>query len=428
MKNTYLYIIIILLLFFPLSTFAVEGAPDCPNYDEETKTCTLSLCLDGCDDLNPNSIRFYQDVETLIINLQNDTYPFYYPWMNFYVDNVIINGNNSTLTYSDGISTEQRFRIVGRSLKINDLNIDFPLSAYGSNYVELNNIRFTVEHDDSSLIIEGEPDSKINNSTIKGIFAQMENTQLMEIDNSDIRSQNHCSLIFAKRYSDTSNKFKILPSFLSGDGEENGPSFLPDNQTPDVIIKNTKLNCAEASASGGLSSAIYIDSTNEWEDNVIDRSDNGNVLEEGDGKIYIETSNNESVEVSTDDDLSLSDYFDNIVNINNVIWEVEDDTIARIENNKIIPLKPGTTNIYGTEGRNFYKLAFTVREDVVEPTPTPTATPVVEPTPNATLKPTEPVKDEDVKVPDTYAFSLIMVLIAIVASAISAFYLSKEEN
>ncbi len=425
MKKYILFIIIAYIAIFPTATHAIEIRPECPNYDEETKTCTISLCMDGCDGLDLAAGVFHQDVKNLIINLKNDTYTFYEDFMAFRVENVIINGNNSTLTYSDSISLNDLFHMSGRSIQLNDLNLDFSLKLYTTDYSELNNIRFLSERNKPSLYLEYSSKCTVNNSVVKGIYAITSGDKELMINNSDIRSRNHCSIDYTKSIMRESNHYNTFASFLNFVGESTNPSFLPNYQDFDVIVKSSKINCASNYATDELNSYMYIDSTNEWEDNRIDRGDEGNVTEKGQGYIYIETSNNDLVEVNTEDDLSLANYFDSIININNVVWEVEDETIAKIEDNKIVPLKPGTTNIYGTEGRNFYKLAFTVREDVV--TPTPTSTPIVEPTPNATLKPTEPVKEEDVKVPDTYAFSLIMVLIAIVASAISAFYLSKEE-
>ena len=428
MKKYILFIIIAYIVIFPTATYAVEIRPECPNYDEETKTCTISLCMDGCDGLDLASGVFHQDVNTLIINLKNDTYTLYEDFMAFRVENVIINGNDSTLTYSENIDKDIVFIMSGSNIQLNDLNIDFSMEFYTHDYTEFNNIHFLSERNNPSLCLTDLLKCKINNSVIKGLYAKSEVQEMIEINNSDIRSSNHCSINYIRQYFETSNHSSSKASFLNSVGESTNPSFLPNNLDYDVVIKNSKLNCASINSEDGFTSSMYIDSTNEWEDNRIDRGDEGNVTEKGQGYIYIETSNNDLVEVNTEDDLSLANYFDNIININNVVWEVEDETIARIENNKIIPLRAGTTNIYGTEGRNFYKLAFTVREDVVEPTPTPTSTPVVEPTPNATIKPTEPVKEEDVKVPNTYAFSLIMILFAIILSIFFTYRLIIKEE
>ena len=431
-------LLFILLLIIPIDVFAFAPTRvNCDSYNFDTRICTLSVCNDGCslDKLVIPGEVYYQDeifnnrVDTLIINMEQGSYDYYGDVLNARIfNNVIINGNNSTLKQSYPLLS-----IKAKSIEIYDLNIPFSfqididdgesLTISGGTYKRNSDADFAIKIDESHYSGEIMNSTAIlKNTSIEGLEITTISEPKVTVDNANLLN-GLCSLTFLKTFLPASNKNSSLsPMFLSS---STSPSQLISPNEINVFVSNSQLNCVRADATdGSLPVNIYIDGTNKWEEDYINRNDN--VQEIGDSYIYIEKASTEEVLLNSNNNIDLEEYFDNNIDPNDVYWEIEDATIATIRDNKIVPLKVGSTTITGKLNRNYYKILLTVREDVV--TPTPTATPVVEPTPNATLKPTEPVKDEDVKVPDTYAFSLIMVLIAIVVSATSAFYLSKEEN
>ncbi len=435
MKKLFL-IFIFVLICVPINIHAGEHAlPHCPHYDEETKTCNASICKSGCDgeefdipsEFYTNDNSRILEVDTLIINLKNEEYDIY-SGARFYFDqilNVIINGNGATFISDEDSDAE--ILLYGHNININDLSIKIPTLLSMDGDISL----FGVNIDDSeryiALDIRKANKIAIKNSNIKGISCSFSKSVPIEIDNSNLLGDK-CSISVSSYMQHQANKSTINnATFLYEAGTKQESSFLPATPNAgDVIIKNSKLNCACAGAGGGQFNVnIYIDSSNIITDELANRT---SVEENHSGHVYIESSNTDDLVVNVDTDVPIDQYFKNIKNIDDVIWEVEDETIAKIEDNKIIPLKAGTTNIYGIENRNYYKLAITVREDVVEPTPTATVTPTVAPTPNGTPTPSKPEKDNSVKVPDTYAFSLIMILFAIILSIFFTYRLIIKEE
>ena len=186
-----------------------------------------------------------------------------------------------------------------------------------------------------------------------------------------------------------------------------------------VKITNSKLNCASCGTEvDGENAIIEIDSTNEWKDGVIDRG--RNVKENTDNAyIYIEQSDKDTVTINTVDDLTLNNYFELDEDFP-ISWEVEDEDIAKIEDNKIIPLKVGSTIIRARQGHDIYTLRLDVTDDMINPTPTPTPTPIVTPS---------PVPTNDVKVPDTYHTGLFIIIAAIfTVIPVTYYFISKEEE
>ena len=416
MKKYYILLVSILLLF-PINVKAAMVSTDnCDTYYAETKTCKINICKNDCNFSSISNIPIFgNSVNTLIINLERDEYTLNNTKLWFInISDVTINGDGSTFSFENENDTALSFR--GENLNINNLNLNMVVGIeYAQNVVlDTITVKDSPTTDEALNIVYPSQKVQISNSIIPGLNITVDYSIPISINNSDLRTDNRCSIEYSILNMVLNNVYKGTFNYADYDVR-----LLEDLQNNKIQIRNSKLSCASCGTQvDGDSAIIEIDSTNEWKDGVIDRG--RNVKENTDNAyIYIEQSDKDTVTINTVDDLTLNNYFELDEDFP-ISWEVEDEDIAKIEDNKIIPLKVGSTIIRARQGHDIYTLRLDVTDDMINPTPTPTPTPIVTPS---------PVPTNDVKVPDTYHTGLFIIIAAIfTVIPVTYYFISKEEE
>ena len=418
MKKYYILLVSILLLF-PINVKAFMVSTDnCDTYNTETKTCKINICKNDCNFSSISNIpNFGNSVNTLIINLEKDEYNITNTNLYFLnINKTIINGNGSILLFEDEENNEISIR--GKQVEINNLTMNMIVDIEYSDTVILDfiTVKDSPTTDEALNIIYPSQKVQISNSIIPGLYISVDYSIPISINNSDLRTDNRCSIEYSILNMPLNNVSKGTFNYA-----DYNVRLLEDLQNKKIQISNSKLSCASCGTQVvGDSAIIEIDATNEWKDGVIDRGTN--VLERTDNAyIYVEQSDKDTVTINTVDDLTLNNYFELDEDFS-ISWEVEDEEIARIDNNKIIPLKVGSTIIRARQGHDIYTLRLDVTDDMINPTPTPTATPIVTPSPS-------PAPTNNVEVPDTYHTGLFIIIAAIfTVIPVTYYFISKEEE
>lgn len=417
------YFILLLILLIPFRVNAAKSYLTCDSYNPDTKTCSINICNDGCrynsiprsDEVNqsnyPTEILLFNILDK---NYEISQYQYNYDWAN----QIIISGNGATTTCSseneDPLSNYISFS--NTNVLIKDITLCNRIIAEDGSLM-LYNVKINKQAEEVPAISTiGIKVITLNEVTASGIFISVEEKYKngsVIITNSDLTSDDSCSIVFKKAKS----LRKLLTTSMPTPTQGQMPSLDSDY---DVIVSNSKINCAICSTTlENASSRILIDSTNTWTDNRIERGTEGNVVEEGTASIIIEKAKEKEVKITATEDLDINKYFEDIPSNAEVDWEIEDETIAVIRNNKIVPLKVGSTTIVGELNNNIYTLRLDVTEDMINPTPTPTVTP----TPTAT-----PVPTNDVEVPNTYEAGIVLVIFAFIMVLCSTYYFVHKEE
>ncbi len=418
MKKGILLLVVIILLI-PINVKAIRLlTDDCDSYNTVTKTCKINICKNDCNFSSISNIpNFGNSVNTLIINLEKDEYNITNTNLYFLnINKTIINGNGSTFLFEDEENNEISIR--GKQVEINNLTMNMVVDIAYLDTVILDSItvKDSPTTDEALNIIYPSQKVQISNSIIPGLNIIVGYSIPISINNSDLRTDNRCSIEYSIVNMPLNNVYKGTFNYADYDVK-----LLEDLQNNKIQTSNSKLSCASCGTQvDGDSAIIEIDSTNEWKDDVIDRG--RNVYENTDNAyIYIEQSNKDTVTINTVDDLTLNNYFELDEDFP-ISWEVEDEEIARIDNNKIIPLKVGSTIIRARQGHDIYTLRLDVTDDMINPTPTPTATPIVTPS-------SSPLPTNNVEVPDTYHTGLFIIIAAIfTVIPVTYYFISKEEE
>ena len=258
------------------------------------------------------------------------------------------------------------------------------------NKVEFDNVEITDGLDISRTYCENDSESFFNdyqsyikNSKIHGenpLVIRSRERYVLMIDNTDLDdSSNHansCSVVTiapAAQYCPKSNPVgkKIMPSYL---GREEQYNQYGANFNISVFVNNSKINCAATYSDAPNIQALnqFIDYQTKWSKPIV-RGDtlegNVNVVEKNDGIIFIENAATDTLVLNVDLEKPIADYFKDILPEGSVLgnWFIEDESILKVENNKIVPLKVGTTAIYGVVDNNVYSVFITVTDDMVNP-------------------------------------------------------------
>ena len=276
---------------------------------------------------------------------------------------------------------------INSNIKIDDSISDirlFDCVYIGSNISNSTNVKIdnlTINNNGSmfkkGLILDSVKNASINNLTVNNSeiglyvhrydFDSIESS--VEVNNSNLLN-NTCST------------FNVLDkNILSmGDPTDNDnfnlePSLLPftNNKNYQVVFnKNNLLNCAVAS---GSDTNTYISGENTWEEEPIsytyDEIDYDNLTN------TVQNVNNGTVDIvrnykgtatidvgsSVDDVTAFTEKLD----LSGVTWTSNDESIARIENGKILGIKEGTTTITGVsnDGLTTYEIVVNVIKNPV---------------------------------------------------------------
>ena len=221
----------------------------------------------------------------------------------------------------------------------------------------------------SNITESSTKEAEINNLTIKGnpaigIFANsIDSTYKMNINNSDLTDAT-CSIILDvpdnEPCSDSVNINRIYPTFLA-----------QNYKNLNAHIKTSKVNCARVQSHNSSYNAgnMYFEGSNTWTV-PISRGTNletNNVTELNKGNIYIDFANKDILKLNVDLSKPIIDYFKDIIPEGKVLgeWRIEDPSVLKVVDGKIVPLKVGVTRLVATIDNNNYVLEIEVTEDML---------------------------------------------------------------
>ncbi len=285
-------------------------------------------------------------------------------------------------TINGNLVTEEKQ--VYKNSKING-HVDLKLEQIDFDNVEITNgleISRTYCNNLSSPLYEGGI-SYIRNSKIHGenpLVLRSRDNYILMIEDTDLDAssnyENSCSIVtivpekIACSLNNVTGK-KIMPTYLGREQQYNqyGSQFGVK-----VFVTNSKVNCASTYSEDTNVKAMnqFFDYQTKWSKPIVrgtDLESNANVIEKNDGVIYIENAATDTLILNVDLEKPIADYFKDILPEGETLgeWFIEDETILKVENNKIVPLKVGTTAIYGVVNSNVYSVYITVTDDMVNP-------------------------------------------------------------
>jgi hypothetical protein len=138
-----------------------------------------------------------------------------------------------------------------------------------------------------------------------------------------------------------------------------------------VTISNSKLTNLEAKSDfysdegyvftgkelyNDITPVIYADYSNTW---IREPVKGNNLVEVGNGKIYVDSVTKKDVSVAVSGGTNLADIIPSS-DLSNITYEVEDETVARIVDNKVMGLKTGTTKVIARSGLTVYQFSINV--------------------------------------------------------------------
>ncbi len=293
------------------------------------------------------------------------------------LENSTINTNgNRVSTYSltlTGSTINGNLEASGKQTYTNS-KINGSLSV-NNGYVNFNNIEitqglsisktycnnFSNEFDTYKSTIKN---SKISNQNGTSIFLSNREPDTLTINNSDL-TNSKCSII--------SDIPVPVPCGGASYGQTIYPTFLAYTDDLNIVVDvyNSKVNCAMTKSTDTTINGInmYFNQSNTWS-NPISRGtdiDKNNVVELNNGKIYIDFGNKGVLKLNVDLSKPIIDYFKDIIPEGKVLgeWKIEDPTIVKVVDGKIVPLKVGTTKLIATIDNNNYVLEIEVTSDML---------------------------------------------------------------
>lgn len=180
---------------------------------------------------------------------------------------------------------------------------------------------------------------------------------LVEINNSDI-SNNTCGVLDGCFEEVEPLYDSVVSSFESYASTSRS---MIEYEYDTTVINNSKLGCAIAYGElyRNYPPSIYIKSNNTWtEKPVYDE----NIVELADGRVVVEFEEERSVSLKNKNQLEINSIFENSSEFD---WVVEDETIAKVKDGKIIPLKVGKTILTATNGSINYRVNLVVTNDLL---------------------------------------------------------------
>jgi hypothetical protein len=110
-----------------------------------------------------------------------------------------------------------------------------------------------------------------------------------------------------------------------------------------------------------VSPVIYADFSNTW---LVEPTKNFNLVEIGKSKIYMDNIIKKDVSMAVNANTNLGDIIPSS-ELTDITYEVEDETVARIVDNKVVGLKTGTTKIVARSGLNVYQFSVSIIKNPV---------------------------------------------------------------
>ncbi len=216
-----------------------------------------------------------------------------------------------------------------------------------------------------TVITEGQIENlNIEGNPAIGIYGN--STELaykVNIDKSDL-SKAICSIVIDVQ--------EMSPCIGKSDISKIYPTFLAQNYSDlNAQIKNSKVNCGivESHSSTMNAGNIYFEGSNTWTKQISRGTDktNNNVVELNKGNIYIDFANKDILRLNVDLSKPIIDYFKAIIPEGKVLgeWRIEDPSILKVVDGKIVPLKVGVTRLVATIDNNNYVLEIEVTEDML---------------------------------------------------------------
>lgn len=391
----YLILVITLCLFFsPMNVFAEEKLAE--DIACNTKSIDVTVCDTGCDydDIGVllEEVDNYTDrcnLNDLIINIKSGTYEVHYNHIK-YIDNLIINGDDKNST---SVIFDNYFEIISATsvsisnLKISVLNGDAVLGVFDSKTLSLDNLLINATNTETGIYLNSIDQAKIDNVLVNGasLFGVYNNScyrqinspkagdfppssysNMLYINNSDI-SDNKCSVFdgcYQKNKSARKvSKYDNIPPIYDFTVDPSIEKNMVTYETDTTIISNSKLSCAVAHGindSYYLPPSIYVMSNNTWSNKPVY---DDNVIEIGDGRVIVDFEEDKIISINAIDLIDINSVFPETSGLE---WSAEDDTIAKIENGRIVPLKVGNTVLKAANGRVNYRINLIVNDNLID--------------------------------------------------------------
>ena len=207
--------------------------------------------------------------------------------------------------------------------------------------------------------------SKISNPNGNAIYLSSRDNDIITIDNTDLDNC-ACSIV--------ANVPAYISCPVANYGKSLRPSYLAYSESlnTQINVYNSKVNCAKTSSIDTNKKAInmYFAENNTWTEDIVRGTElPANIIELNNGIIYIDHSKKDVLKLNVDKDKPIESYFEGVIQDGEVLgdWIIGDESIVKIENGKIVPLKVGETTITGLVAGEMYTLYITVTEDMVNP-------------------------------------------------------------
>jgi len=280
-------------------------------------------------------------------------------WDDYYSEVLI---KDSTITLDNG------FKSKSDKLTIKNSTITAPKGVEKFGLLDFDNATIKVNSQVGLRFVNGS--GVIKNSNISGakeygieyIADSFANKFNLKIDNTDLTNNtNSLHLKTAEvvcRFWD-----EATCDYYTNDYQEKNPLYKYGIMV-NVWMTNSKIKNIKAEDGG----VVYVGKTNHWSSKPkrANSFDKGNVVELTKGKVIYEESNTGILKLNVDKEVNLNTYFEDLGEVLGD-WIIEDSSIVKIVNGKIIPLKVGTTTITAHINNTYYVLGVTVTEDMLNP-------------------------------------------------------------
>jgi hypothetical protein len=323
--------------------------------------------------LNYLSIRGFNKVEVNNITFVGDNNSTsYYNAINF-VENNSVNLKELKFVDFNSTSTQSYILLVSSNVDANlsNITINNSTSYYGIAFAN-NDYRFisnntldNVNINDIKVgvyVYDSECSGSMLSPTALQSFKRLVETSgsssygyvNLKINNSTIKSST-CSVVMSYEVTSCSPQKRQITTT----GLAYVPNDVDTSSTDYTSISNSTFSCLNANQTGTTKETgpiIYADYTNTW----LEAPTRGvNVLESGTGKVYYDLLTKKDVSIMVHNNSNLADIIPSS-ELTNITYEVEDETVARIVDNKVVGLRTGTTKVVARSGLNVYQFSVSV--------------------------------------------------------------------
>ena len=277
----------------------------------------------------------------------------------------------SKVTIKDStIKLSKEYNSESDSLNITNSTITVPNGIRTFGLMEIDKTTINVNSNVGLTFINGTgviKNSKINGAKTFGIeyiadnFANKYNLKITNTDLTNNTNSLHLKTGKVCRIWD-----ETTCDYYSNDYKEKN-ALYKYNIMINTWITGSKIKSILAENGG----TVYVDRTNTWSSKP-KRANNlnkGNVVELTKGRVIYEQSNKDVLKLNVDKEVNLNKYFEDLGGKVLGEWIVENPSILKIVNGKIVPLKVGKTTITANVDNTYYVLEIEVTADMLAKNP-----------------------------------------------------------